>query len=95
MNPSFNPTPQPPDQVATADATLHFLEADTCKWLRSYRLVLAGATQPQPRLTALSLLPSAANTASTSPGGHMLCAGFEDGSLRRFAVADLMLEQPQ
>ena len=81
--------------MATADATLHFLEADTCKLLRSYRLVLAGATQPQPRLTALSLLPSAANTASTGAGGHMLCAGFEDGSLRRFAVAELMLEQLQ
>lgn len=81
--------------MATADATLHFLEADTCNLRCSYRLVLAGATQPQPRLTALSLLPSAANTASTSPGGHMLCAGFEDGSLRRFAVAELMLEQPQ
>ena len=77
--------------MATTDATLYFLEADTCAHIRSYQLVLAGTTQPQPRLTALSLLPSAANADSSSASGHMLCAGFDDGSLRRFSVADLML----
>ena len=80
--------------MATADTILHLLEADTCARLRSYQLVLTHATQPPPRLTALSLLPSAANAASTSTGGrHMLCAGFDDGSLRRFAMTDLKLDQ--
>ena len=59
------------------------------------RLVARPPCALWPSLSAHVLATPTLTPTLTSAGGHgpMLCAGFADGSLRRFAVADLQLEQ--
>ena len=78
--------------VASSDGTLHLLNSKL-KRLHSYQLALADdAPEPRPRLTALSLLSPGAVVKEEAEGAEQtLCAGFDDGSLRRFKVTDLGL----